>query len=481
MMIERIVRARCRDEDGVAMLIAVVLLTVISTLTLMSLSVAGHVDKSTNRGRHRTQALHVAESGIEAAIARIEAAAGVFSGAVTGTTEEGNYRVVVTRLARNTYRLDATGGVRSDYDAGSGKWIDRQIGSHRSIQVTVAPPRSFNSALFSYTTLDLKNNDNVIGDVWANQNVVLQANTSVSGSVTAATGYVILDGPVGGDVRSGGFNPATDKAIVIDATVGGNVKASVVDPPDPLTCGGADQNRYAVQVGATVSGGLTTWGQKTGSGTVLGAMQQNTCTSAPATIPMPTFSYNASNYDPTTLHEYGTPTTPSPTAVADFYAYLAANLTDMRGTFYVNQSSPVNQDNRLDLSGMIITGDLTIISNTPIYSAAVGDSSADAVVMIGSTYDPPTGTSCDTNHDTSECAVHLKNQFSVSGSVAVLVWAPYGPTAVKNNALQYGAIYSDSIEIKNNQTITYDPRVDRIVGFGPVTLEVTRWLELNAA
>lgn len=481
MMIERIVRARCRDEGGVAMLIAVVLLTVISTLTLTSLSVAGHVDKSTNRGRHRTQALHVAESGLEAAIARIESASGVFSGVISGTTEEGNYRVVVTRTGRNTYRLDATGGVRSDYDVATDTWNDRQIGSHRSLQVTVAPPRTFNSALFSYTTLDLKNNDNVVGDVWANQNVVLQMNTSVSGSVTAATGYVTVDGPVGGDIWSGGFNAATDKAITINAAVGGNVKASVVDPPDPLTCGGADQNRYAVHVNDTVSGGLTTWGQKTGSGTVVGTMQQNTCTSAPATIPMPGFSYNAANYDPATLHEYGTPSTSSPNAVADFHAFLAANLSDMHGTFYINQSSPVNQGTRVDLSGMTITGDLTIISNTPIYSAAVGDSTADAVVMIGSTYDPPTGSSCDTNHDTSECAVHLKNQFSVSGSVAVLVWSPYGPTAVKNNALQFGAIYSDSIEIKNNQTITYDPRVDRIVGFGPVTLEVTRWVELNAA
>jgi hypothetical protein len=194
---------------------------------------------------------------------------------------------------------------------------------------------------------------------------------------------------------------------------------------------------------------------------------------------MPSYTYAASNYDPTTLHEYGTPSTPSATAVSDFHAYLAANLNNMRGTFYINQSGAVSQSNRLDLTNMQITGDLTIVTNTPVYSAAAGDNGSDAIVLIASTYDPAPGTSCEVNHDNSDCAIHAKNHFSVSGSTAVLLYAPYGPVAVKNNAKQFGAIYADSMEIKNNQEMTYDPRVDRIVGFGSVTLEPTKWVELN--
>lgn len=474
-----LVRAARKDEDGVAMMIAVVLMTVITTLTVMSLSVATHVDSSTTASEHRVQALHVAESGVEDAIARIEAAGGAFSGTLTGSTEEGTYVVTVSQLGRNRYTIDSTGGVRSSYTGG--QWVDRKTGSHRRIQVSVAPPASFSNALFSYTTLNLKNNDVVTGDVWANQNLIMDANTAVTGSVTAATGYVELDGPVGANVRSGGFNPATNRAVHSTSTIGGNITASVVDPPDPITCGGADQNRYKVNITSAVSGNLTTWGTKTGAGTVAGTLSQNTCTSAPATLPMPTFVYNASNYDPVTLHEYGSPGAPSAIAVTEFQAYLAANRTSMRGTFYINQAGPVNQDNRIDLSGMVITGDLTIVSNTPVYAAAAGDNGTDAIVMIASMYDPPAGTACDVNHDASECAIHAKNQFSISGTTAVLLYAPYGPVAVKNNAEQFGAIYSESMEIKNNQTMTYDPRVDRIVGYGPVTLEQTKWVELDDA
>lgn len=474
-----VIRAARKEESGVAMMIAVVLLTVITTLTVMSLTVATHVNKSTGSSEHRAQALQVAESGVEQALARIEANAGAYTGTFTGQTEEGPFRVTVTRLGRNTYTIDSTGGARSSYVGGV--WVDRELGAHRRIQVTIAPPRSFSNALFSFTTLNLKNNDVVTGDVWANQNLVMDANTSVTGSVTAATGYAELDGPVGANVRTGGFKPSNGRAVDSTSSVGGTITASVVDPPDPITCGGADQSSYKVNITGHVSAGITTWGTKTGSGTYSGTYAPHTCTSAPATLPMPSYTYNANNYDAATLYEYGTPTVPSATAVSDFHAYLASHLNDMRGTFYVNQSGAVSQSNRLDLSNMRITGDLTIVTNTPVYSAATGDNGSDAIVLIASTYDPAPGTSCEVNHDNSDCAIHAKNQFSVSGTTAVLLYAPYGPVAVKNNAKQFGAIYADSMEIKNNQEMTYDLRVDRIVGFGPVTLEPTKWVELNDA
>src|SRR5207237_4832272 len=108
-----------------------------------------------------------------------------------------------------------------------------------------------------------------------------------------------------------------------------------------------------------IGGNVTTWGTKTGSGTVgpPGAVSANVCTSAPATQPMPVFSYSASNYDPNTLHEFGTPTTPSSTAVQDFQTYVAAHPSTLQGTFFVNQAGAVNQGERVELSGVTIIGD----------------------------------------------------------------------------------------------------------------------------
>jgi hypothetical protein len=179
------------------------------------------------------------------------------------------------------------------------------------------------------------------------------------------------------------------------------------------------------------------------------------------------------------LHEYGTPEAPSATAVTDFSTYLSAHGNSVSGTFVVFQSGTVGQFSRLDLTGLEVTGDTTIFTNVPIYSNNVSDDTSNAIFVLASTYQPPSSSSCDLNQDNSDCTVHLKNNFQTSGSTAVLIYAPYGPVAVKNNQVQFGAIYANNILIKNNQTMTYDSRVERVVGFGVETYEVQQWLELN--
>jgi hypothetical protein len=150
----------------------------------------------------------------------------------------------------------------------------------------------------------------------------------------------------------------------------------------------------------------------------------------------------------------------------------------MSGSYYINQSGLANQDLRIDLTGVTISGDTTIIANVPIYANGLEDSAGDALFTLVSTYQPPTGSACDVNQDNSECTIHLKNNFEPSGNTAVVIFAPFGPVAVKNNQVQFGTIYADNIQIKNNQAMTYDPRVERVVGYGPVTYEIQSWVEL---
>jgi hypothetical protein len=469
-----------REEDGFAMIVAVILLAVIGTLVALTLTVGSHSDVTSGRGRNYVAALHVSESGVEEAITKLQQTSGGYSGTFTGTINQGDnngsYTVTVTKLARKRYQIDAVGAV------GTGAGLQ----TSRKLRVFMAPPASFKYALFSYTSVSTKNNDVINGDIWANQNVVVEDGDVVNGSVSAATGYIQMrnGSHVTGDVWSGGFDSANN-AITLDsnAIVGGYAKASVTAPTDPVTCGGEDDSHYHVRLenGASITGNVTTWGEKSGPGTVgpPGIVSNHTCTAALAAKPMPSFTYSDLNYDSTTLHEFGTPTTPSSTAVSSFQAYLASVGNDISGTFYINQTSPVNQDDRVDLTNVTITGDTTIISNTPIYSNGVDDQTTDAVFTVVSTYQPPTGSTCDLNQDHSECSVHLKNNFQPSGSTAVLIYAPYGPVAIKNNQVQFGAIYADDILVKNNQTMTYDSRVERVVGFGDETYQIQQWLELN--
>lgn len=473
----RLIRLLRREEDGMAMMIAVILTGVLATLTLLMLTVGSHTDVASARGRHWIQALHVAESGVDQAIAKIQAGDGAFTGSFTGTTDEGSYTASVSRSSRNVYTIDVTGSVR----AGS------QLSATRELQVTMAPPSTFRNAVYSFTSLETKNNDVILGDAWANQNIVLADNSRVTGSVTAATGYIVLNNGaiIEGNAQSGGYNSDDDHSIYVgpNGRIGGWATASVTAPPDPVTCGGTSPDKFEVYVssGGNIAGDVTTWGTKDGAGTVgpPGIVKSNTCTPAPASISMPVFTYNELNYDAATLHEFGDPSSSSATAVADFHNWLNAQPgREVQGTFYINQSGVVSQTVRLDLTGVVITGDTTIITNTPIYSNGMSDSTSDAIVFLASYYKPPTNSTCDINQDGSECSIHLKNNFAPSGATALLAYSPYGPTAIKNNASQTGAVYGDSVQVKNNQTLTYDARIERVVGFGDTHLEIIKWIEV---
>lgn len=473
-MIGRIAARVRGDESGFAMVVAVVLLAVVGAASAFVLTEGTHDNFATGRGRSWVQALHVAESGVQEAIAKLQATSGSYAGSFTGSVTEGSFSVTVTQQSRHQIQIDSTGSVGTA----------NGLKAKRKLQVTMAPPVNFKYALFSYTSVTTKNNDLITGDVWANQNVIVDQGDTVTGSATAATGYIhMVNGShVQGDLWSGGYDPSTSYAIHLEngARADGNAKASVTAPTDPVTCGGENQSNYKVQLdtNSNVGGSVTTWGSRTGPGTS-GPVTANFCTAAPATQPMPSFTYAATNYDASTLHQFGTPSALSATAVNDFQTYISSVGKQISGTFVVYQSGTVSQNSRLDLTGVVITGDTNIITNVPIYANGVTDSTSNAIVLMASMYQPPVGSSCDVNSDSSDCTIHLKNNFQTSGKTAVLVYSPYGPVAVKNNQIQYGAIYANNILVKNNQAMTYDSRVERMVGFGTETYDVEQWLELT--
>lgn len=460
------------------MVVIVMVVALVGTLGAIAMTNGNHASISSGRGRSWEQALHVAEAGADVAIARVQQANGSYTSplTITGATSEGSYTVTVTAQQRNRHLVTSLGTAPGP--AG--------LGAKRRVQFLLAPPPAFRAALLSNTSIDTKNNDHVKGDVWANENVFVDAHDVIEGSITAATGWISMghDARVTGAAQSGGYHPTTNDGIRLEqnAVIEGNATASVTAPVETGACGGEPQNRYTIRLqnGTHVHGDAKTWGSVASSGTVHGQTSQFVCTAAPPTIPIPIFVYNASNYDPSTLHVWGTPTSPSATASADASLWIEANRTNLKGTLVVFQSGGQTQSNRLDLSGGVLREDFTLITNLPIYSASASDSipDHDAIVVLASFYQPEAGTQCDVNHDASDCAIHLKNHAQTSSDVAWLSYAPNGPVAIKNNSNAYGAVYAQNIQIKNNQTLTYDPRIERIVGFGPVTLEPSQWREL---
>jgi hypothetical protein len=185
---------------------------------------------------------------------------------------------------------------------------------------------------------------------------------------------------------------------------------------------------------------------------------------------MPTFTYNPANYSPAPT-EFATPTA--------FNTWLAAgHAAGLSGTYYIHGGGA---SDAVNIAGVSIGGDTTIIAESaPIdASGGVSDSNSnDKVFSLVSYYQPAAGSACtDNGGNPSDCAIGIKNNFQPQNNTSTLIYAPNGPVAFKNNAQFNGAIYANDIVLKNNLHVVYDPRVDQIVGFGPVTLQTESWTE----
>jgi hypothetical protein len=479
--------ARGRGDDGIAMIATILVLFVVSILVTGMMYTSFHNSTSTARNRSWGQSVHVAESGVHQAIAYLQSSGGVVpSGTVSGTTADGSYEYRITALSRKRYQIDAVGSVGST----------AQLSGSRRLRVLLAPPRSFSYALFSLSDVTTKNNNLVCGDIWANTYVTVYQNDAVrsaesddcpdgsagDGSVVAATSYVSLqhNSTVDGDVWSGG-NDSSGRAIILDggAQIGGTAKASSSEP------GCADDPShlaYEVVNGGTIAGTVTTWGLVTGSGSS-GVQSPMTCTAAAPTKTIPTFSFNPQNYPAGTVHQYS-----FPADYSAFNSYIAANKSNLSGVFYITGGSDATP---ISLGGVSVGGDLTVVAtNAPIDATggigSVSGNTTDKLVVLASFYAAP-ATNCSTNGgNPGDCAIGIKNNFAPGGdsvndggNTAVLLYAPNGPVAFKNNADFLGAVYASNIQVKNNMNVIYDPRVNQIVGFGPVTLDIDLWLECD--
>ena len=474
---------RTRDETGIAMMTTLMVGMVVTTMAASMMFIAFHDQTTSAHDRSWGQALHVAESGVQDAIAKLQSTAGVAPiGTVTGTTVTGSYEYRVTALARSRFQIDATGTVGNA----------SSTSSKRRLRVTMAPPAAFPNALFSMTDIATHNNNNICGNVWSNTSVTMDNGDAVRassnatcptggddspGNVTAATGYLLMNNnsTIDGDVWTGGYDSS---GISINLTggnmIGGDAKASSATPSctDDIT-----SQRYKIGSSGTVTGSATAWGTVTA--TVTGKSSPLTCTAAAPTQTAPVFTYNAANYPTGTIHEYN-----FPSDYASFNAYIAGHLSNLSGTFYIaggGAAYPVT------LNGATVTGDLNVFAGTSPIDASGGlDASGggDTTIVLASWYTAAATACTTTGGNPADCAIGFKNNFDMRpGSVttgdntAVLIYAPNGPVAFKNSAEFHGAVFANNIQIKNNMNLAYDPRVGQIVGFGSSTLDVDLWLE----
>jgi hypothetical protein len=479
----------------------------VGSLSALALATGRQADTSSTSDRNHDQSLAAAEAGVHEAIVQFgqRAAAGntqpfsiatstpppvpsIPSGTTTTCPTSSPNPLASAAYPLGVYYVCFTKDATTGY-----YWIDSEgsvggqhFGRKRHVRVQLVPPNIFPNngkyALFSYTDIALKDNDTVDGSVWANQSFTFANNSTVNGNVTAATSWIDISAngaKLNGDALSGGYNSGGWAINIGSNPLTGSVRAASSVP----SCQGETASNYNIAGSGAISGAVTTFGSMP-SGTHGTPYAPNTCTPAPAAEPMPAFTFNKANYGctlsgptwtcPSTYHEFS--------SVSAFQTWLSGNSGTVQGTFWVNDPAP-SESNRIDLSGAQVVGTTTIVTNAPVFTNGIGDSggAASQTFTVVSHYTPPVNSSCDYNHDSSECAIHIKNNFDTSCKTAVLIYADNGPVAIKNNQLMCGSVVGNGMIIKNNQNLNFDGRVQRMFGFGPDAFEVGSWQEYTAS
>jgi hypothetical protein len=482
-----------RDESGFALVTAMVLLAVMSLLMVITLSAGESVNRLSARGAKWTRLLGVAEAGVHDAIIRISAAPSAtpsvmgcpYDGSSTTgcPSPGGEYQVTWDRQARGRLVITAYGF----YPSASAWLSGASTAVARKVEVTMAPPPTFGYALFSFTTLEVKNDVTVIGDLFANEKVTLGNNAIVCGSILNASlgvelgnGAQVVQSLAGSDCSSDA-NVHAGGTIDLGTTgvIEGNATASA---PTEIDCPPVPDD-YKI-TGGSVNGTATACGSVS---TTTPVAQPNTKTAPPVTKPMPPYEFDPNSYvDLTCFPSSGTcdETNTSSTAVADFFASVPR--TEMSGTYAIWQTDPT-QATKIDLEGLTLSGDVTIVTNAPVDLGNTGEitytGAGGYILGIVSLYVPPTGTTCSNNG--GDCSIYGKNAVVLDSGdpndpddgIAALFYTP-GKMAFKNQSNEgEGALWAGNMDLKNGFDITYNSRVERVTGFGG-GLEQVLWEEL---
>lgn len=487
-----------RGEDGFALVTAVALMAIMTLLLIVVLEAGNNAFSVAERNSRFTRTLGVAEAGLDAAVTQL----GQYrlsanpchidsSPPQVCTAAGGQYQTKWSTAVNGTVTVDAIGYYPTKAAA--------QVTRH--IQAVYEPVPSFNYAVFSNTSIDIKNGEVVYGDIFANQGITVGAGAVVCGSVTSAGGGVISkDANI---VKS--YTDATGRVCTGQT---GNVWANgTIDlPPTGVIQGNATASAPAGTVCSALSSsyavlGGTVLGQATACGKITSVTTNPmpgtwTAPSPPKTDPSgsgmyPPYTFDPANYTSITCIPSTNPCDSTQTSATAYQTFNALSKANMQGVYAVWQTNP-GQSTKLDLTGLTVGGNLTIVTNAPIDFGNTSSitTSVPANVVLVSLYIPGQSTTCTTNG--GDCSIYGKNSIvfdtgnvnDPSDGIAALLYTP-GKCAFKNQPAvpselntADGALYCGSMDIKNGFHITYNARTEQIAGFGSGLHQIL-WKEIS--
>jgi len=289
-MIRSRVRAIHSEEQGFALVVAMLLLSVMMISLVVALQAGTSSFQEAEYGVRWTRTLSIAEAGVDDAIVRLgenrlAASPCPSSGSTVCTTSDGEYQVDWTSGSDGSMTVTSTGY----YPSKAGVQFDRQV------QVLLEPSPTFNYAIFSQNDIDVKNNMTINGSIYSSGSVLIESNAVVCGSVVSANSSIttenntdiVKSNPVSGCSGQDGLVWAGG-SISNGGTIEGDARASA---PSGTTCS-ATSSSYSI-TGGSVLGQATACGMITSTST---NPMPGTNTTPPAVRTFPTFTFSAGNY-----------------------------------------------------------------------------------------------------------------------------------------------------------------------------------------
>ncbi|MEP6761426.1 MAG: hypothetical protein ABJA93_08685 [Sporichthyaceae bacterium] len=299
MSLRRLVR-RGADDEGVTLVIAIMVMGVVITLSLLILNVAISSQQTSGKDRQRTVSINAAEAGVDAAFATIQASGTALPCVwpATGTVASNAAPDRATSRATITYyKADGTalGHCPTTADTGVNTPVTAVVDGYGTtnalagapvktrhmqslINVTPIYDKSLNKAIFANGNLTFDNNTTLTGssgpdaDVYTNTNFACANGENFAGSVNSQGNITVQGGcTFAGDLWAKG---SVSNSSGANGSVGGRVLSATSTISLP--------GNYGVN-GSLLAGGAISWSGCSTSGKCFA----NTTVANPPALPFP--------------------------------------------------------------------------------------------------------------------------------------------------------------------------------------------------
>lgn len=236
------VRRPLRNDDGTTLVVAMMVMGIVTTLSVLVISIAIQTGRTTGGDRERLASINAAEAVVDTAYAEIQTSGLSLpcTWPATGSLEMKAFPDTATAVANIRYYgaastvtpLTCVGGVLSDPEVpvsaviegvgGTGTDVNDQRMMQAFVSLSPVTGNGFSKAMFGESVVSLSNNASVTGtgtetaDMYSNGNFTCSNSPTFGGSILAPNGTITMDGTctATGDVwANGNINITGNKTI----------------------------------------------------------------------------------------------------------------------------------------------------------------------------------------------------------------------------------------------------------------------------